>query len=43
MLWGGTAEKSREQESTFFLAGLASRGVRLHVARVDSAWVARAV
>ena len=32
-----------EEHTRLFLAGLASRGVRLRVERVDSAWVARAV
>ena len=32
-----------EEHTRLFLAGLASRGVRLHVERVDSAWVARVV
>ena len=32
-----------EEHTRLFLAGLASRGVRLHIERVDSAWVARVV
>ena len=32
-----------EEHTRLFLAGLASRGVRLRVERVDSAWVARVV
>ena len=40
---GGGCTQRSDREARLFLAGLASRGVRLHVERVDSAWVARVV